>query len=164
VFAVLGNHDGWFDHDRVERALVKYHVRVVEDTAVRIGDGSSAWWLPASAIYGRAVTTSLRRWGATKDDGSPIVLMTHNPMCSLLCRRGSPITLAGHTHGGQCWLPLIGRPNRAVGVRSAIRRRHIVEGGRHLYVATGVGTSIIPVRLGVRPSVPVIRIVPLPRH
>jgi predicted MPP superfamily phosphohydrolase len=30
---------------------------------------------------------------------------------------------------------------------------HVVEGGRHLFVATGVGTSILPVRFRVAPAV-----------
>jgi predicted MPP superfamily phosphohydrolase len=29
----------------------------------------------------------------------------------------------------------------------------VIEGGRHLYVATGVGTSILPVRFRVPPAV-----------
>jgi predicted MPP superfamily phosphohydrolase len=33
-----------------------------------------------------------------------------------------------------------------------------VEDGRHLYVSTGIGTSGIPVRLGVPPEVPVLRL------
>jgi len=33
---------------------------------------------------------------------------------------------------------------------------HIVEGGRHLYVATGVGTSILPVRFLVPPAVTIL--------
>jgi uncharacterized protein len=30
---------------------------------------------------------------------------------------------------------------------------HVVEEGRHLYVATGIGTSILPVRFRVPPAV-----------
>lgn len=33
---------------------------------------------------------------------------------------------------------------------------HIVEGGHHLYVATGVGTSILPVRFLVPPAVTIL--------
>src|SRR6185295_6419751 len=32
--AVLGNHDGWLNHDRVRDALVENGIRVIEDTAV----------------------------------------------------------------------------------------------------------------------------------
>jgi len=37
---------------------------------------------------------------------------------------------------------------------------HLVEGGRHLYVGTGTGTSILPVRFGVPPEVVVLTLWP----
>jgi predicted MPP superfamily phosphohydrolase len=59
------------------------------------------------------------------------------------------LTIAGHTHSGQVVLPLLGRlivPSN-FGQRYAIG--HIIEGSRHLFVTSGIGTSVIPVRLGV---------------
>ncbi len=35
---------------------------------------------------------------------------------------------------------------------------HIVEGGRHLFVTPGIGTSILPVRFGVPPEISVLAI------
>ena len=42
TFAVLGNHDGWLDRDRVRRALVANGIQVVEDTAVRVDTAVSS--------------------------------------------------------------------------------------------------------------------------
>jgi predicted MPP superfamily phosphohydrolase len=61
--------------------------------------------------------------------------------------------ITGHTHGGQVDLPLVGRlvvPSR-YGQRFAIG--HIVENQRHLFVSSGIGTSIFPVRFRVPPEV-----------
>jgi len=33
---------------------------------------------------------------------------------------------------------------------------HVVEGGRHLYVATGVGTSLLPIRFRVPPAIAIL--------
>jgi len=33
---------------------------------------------------------------------------------------------------------------------------HVVEEGRHLFVTTGVGTSILPVRFGVPPELAIL--------
>ena len=66
------------------------------------------------------------------------------------------LTLAGHTHGGQVALPVVGRmivPS-AYGQRYAYG--HVVEDGRHLIVSGGLGCSMIPVRFGVPPEVVVI--------
>jgi len=35
---------------------------------------------------------------------------------------------------------------------------HIIEEGRHLYVATGIGTSILPVRFRVPPAIAVVTV------
>ena len=63
------------------------------------------------------------------------------------------LTLAGHTHGGQIQLPLLPplwAPS-AYGPRFAYG--HIVEHGRHMIVSGGLGTSIVPLRLGVPPEI-----------
>jgi predicted MPP superfamily phosphohydrolase len=67
------------------------------------------------------------------------------------------LTIAGHTHGGQVYIPLLGRrpvvPSR-YGERYAVGR--VVEQNRHLFVSSGLGTSIIPVRFLVPPEIPVL--------
>ena len=63
------------------------------------------------------------------------------------------LTLAGHTHGGQVNLPVLGRlivPSQ-FGDRYAIG--HIHEEGRELFVSPGIGTSIVPVRFRVPPEI-----------
>ena len=63
------------------------------------------------------------------------------------------LTLAGHTHGGQLRLPLVW----PVFVPSVYGARfaygHISEGGREMIVSGGLGTSIVPLRLGVPPEI-----------
>jgi predicted MPP superfamily phosphohydrolase len=66
--------------------------------------------------------------------------------------------LAGHTHGGQVRFPLIGSlvvPSE-YGQKYALG--HIEENGAHLFVTTGIGTSIFPVRFGVVPEISVLTI------
>ena len=40
-----------------------------------------------------------------------------------------------------------------------IRAGHFVEQGRHLFVTSGVGTSILPVRFGVTPEIVILTLV-----
>jgi predicted MPP superfamily phosphohydrolase len=91
------------------------------------------------------------------------VLLVHEPdvFASFQELQRSPtLTLAGHTHGGQVWLPLLGRrvvPSR-FGERYAYG--HIEEGGRHLFVTSGVGTSIFPIRFLVPPEIALLTLKP----
>jgi hypothetical protein len=64
-------------------------------------------------------------------------------------------------------LTVFGRPivPSRFGQRFAVG--HVVENGRHLFVATGLGTSILPVRFRVPPAVAVLTLVseqPLTSH
>ena len=53
-------------------------------------------------------------------------------------------------------LPFLGRPIVPSQFGQRFAAGHIVEDGRHLFVATGVGTSIVPVRFRVPPAVAVL--------
>ena len=88
--------------------------------------------------------------------GAATVLFTHNPDVFPEVPRRVALTIAGHTHGGQVYLPGVGRPivPSAYGERFAIG--HIVEEGRHLFVSPGLGTSILPIRFLVPPEVSIL--------
>ncbi len=90
---------------------------------------------------------------AVKSDSEPVLLLTHNPDIFPTVPERVALTLAGHTHGGQVRLPWIGTPIVPSRFGQRFAAGHVVEGGRHLFVATGVGTSIIPVRFRVPPAV-----------
>ncbi|MCA1622174.1 MAG: metallophosphoesterase [Acidobacteria bacterium] len=159
VYAVLGNHDWWFDGERVTRALEGAGLRVLENGAARVERGGRALWLAGVAdLWTREpeVEAALREVPA----GEPVILFTHNPDIFPGVPARVSLTVAGHTHGGQVSLPLVGRPvvPSRFGQRYAFG--HVVEGGRHLYVGGGVGTSIVPVRFRVPPEVVVLRLKP----
>jgi uncharacterized protein len=153
VVAVLGNHDGWFDHDRVRQAVETIGIRVVEDTATRLNTPAGLLWVAGISDLWTGRHDLSAALAAVTDDGIPVLLLTHNPDVFPLVPDRVTLTLAGHTHGGQVRLPFAG----ALVVPSRFGQRfaagHVVEGGRHLFVATGVGTSILPVRFRVPPAV-----------
>ena len=73
-------------------------------------------------------------------------------------RHDRPLTLAGHTHGGQVRLPFNWTPIVPSLYGQKYAAGHIVEGDRQMYVSTGVGTSISPVRFRVPPAVTILTI------
>jgi predicted MPP superfamily phosphohydrolase len=154
VFAALGNHDWWYDSNRVRRALEKEGVRVLDNQAVKIERQGKTFWLAgfADAWAGHPnIEETLKQI----TDDAPVIAFTHNPEIFPRIPARVALTIAGHTHGGQIWLPFIGRPvisdwPYAIG--------HIIEGGRHLFVTPGIGTSICPVRFGVPPEISLLTI------
>ena len=63
------------------------------------------------------------------------------------------ILLAGHTHGGQVNFPIIGRPIEPSDFGQRYAAGHVFEDGHHLFVTTGIGTSILPIRFRVPPEI-----------
>ena len=154
---MLGNHDWWFDADRVRAALENEGIPVLEDISTEVVIGSCRFWLAGVSDYWEGphdIEAALARIPI----GAPTILFTHNPDIFPSVPDQVAITIAGHTHGGQVYLPGIGRPivPSDYGERFAIG--HIVEGKRHLFVSPGVGTSIIPVRFLVPPEISTIRL------
>jgi predicted MPP superfamily phosphohydrolase len=153
TWAVLGNHDWWLGQARVRHALEAAGVRVLEDESAPIDGGGCAFWLTGIGDFWESphdVGAALR----PVPEGAPILALTHNPdVFPLLPPARASLTIAGHTHGGQVYVPLYGRPvvPSNYGARYAIG--HVVEGGRHLFVTPGLGTSVIPVRFLVPPEI-----------
>lgn len=160
VVAVLGNHDGWLDHDRVRFALEQNRIRVIEETAIRTETASGAFWVAGvSDLWTGRHDISSALAAATPDD-APVILLTHNPDIFPDVPERVALTLAGHTHGGQVSLPFVGRPVVPSKFGQRFAAGHIIERGRHMFVATGVGTSILPVRFRVPPAVTMLTVEP----
>jgi uncharacterized protein len=153
VVAVLGNHDRWYNGPRVQRALGSVGIRVLEDTAARLATPSGPVWIVGVSDVLTGAHDIERAVGAVADRHSPILLITHNPDLFPEVPDHVALTLAGHTHGGQVRLPLLGAPV----VRSRFGQRYaaglVVEQGRRLFVSTGIGTTNLPVRIGVPPTI-----------
>ena len=65
--------------------------------------------------------------------------------------------LAAHTHCGQISLPLLGRPFLPIHHKEFACGR-VDRGARTLYVTAGLGTSVMPVRLGNPPEITLLTI------
>ncbi len=159
IFAVLGNHDAWLDHDRVQGALARNGVRVIEDTGARIDTAAGPVWIAGISDLWTGRHDITAALSGVKDDGAPVILLTHNPDVFPLVPNRVALTIAGHTHGGQVRFPFVGGPVVPSQFGQRFAAGHVVEGRRHLYVATGVGTSIVPVRFRVPPAVSILTLV-----
>ncbi len=157
VYAVLGNHDWWYDGGRVIHALEGAGIRVLDDAAIPVAvNGRPVWIAGVSDFLTRSANVD--RALAPVPDGVPVIVLTHSPDLFPDMPARVLLTLAGHTHGGQVNLPFLGRlivPSR-YGSRYAIG--HIHEGSRDLFVTPGIGTSIIPVRFRVPPEISLITV------
>jgi len=161
VYAILGNHDWWFDIEGVQRALKRVAIPVLENDAMLLGEPGRHFWL---AGLGDQLAHRLgpHRFKGIDDlpgtlakvnTDDPVILLAHEPDIFPRVPKRVALTLAGHTHGGQIRLPFIEpmwTPS-AYGARFAYG--HIVEQDRHMIVSGGLGCSNVPLRLGVPPEI-----------
>ena len=158
VYAVLGNHDWWLNPTRVKKALQSHSIPVLEDRAISMRYAQCHFWLVGVSDYWEG-PHDLKKALQEVPAGAATVLFTHNPDLFPELPNGINLMIAGHTHGGQVYLPGIGRPvvPSRFGERYAIG--HIKEQGRDLFVSPGTGTSIMPVRFLVPPEVSVLTLI-----
>ena len=156
VCAILGNHDHGAGADQVVAALQRWtDFRVLRDTAETIDCGGT----PLHVIglddrgpdWARGVRSDpcLTDLLAAAPPDVPVLLLAHRPdIFAQAAEAGVPLTLSGHTHGGQLALPWFGgrRRNLAEFV-TAFNRGLYRRDAAHLYVNCGLGVTGQRIRL-----------------
>ncbi len=161
VWAILGNHDWWHGVEGVRKALADVEIPILENQVVPLGEEGNRFWLAGlgdqiaqriSHNHFRGVDDLPGTLAQVRTD-DPIILLAHEPDIFTRVPDNVALTLAGHTHGGQIRVPFIwpALVPSAYGARYAYG--HIVEDHRHMVVSGGLGTSIVPLRLGVPPEI-----------
>jgi predicted MPP superfamily phosphohydrolase len=145
VISVLGNHDIWYGRTPVHQALRKADIVVLENGHVVI-ERSAGRFVVAGLADRYSAKPDFARALAGAPGGADVIVLSHNPDPFARVPADVALMLAAHTHCGQVTIPFIGRlivPS-VHGQRYACRR--IDEHGRTMFVTSGVGTSILPVR------------------
>jgi predicted MPP superfamily phosphohydrolase len=159
IFGVLGNHDWWDNAPRIHQEFQLQRVEMLEDTARHIQIDNNGFWLAGVSDYTEGahdITKALSSVSGTE----PVIVLTHSPDIFPEIPPRVALTLAGHTHGGQVWLPFLGR----LVVPSKYGQRYaygsILEHGKQLFVGAGIGTSILPIRFLTPPEVSILKLYP----
>ncbi|MCH7813526.1 MAG: metallophosphoesterase, partial [Planctomycetes bacterium] len=153
-FAVLGNHD---DPRLADESGL--NLQFLRDRQVLVNRGETVWAIAGiEQTQGRRVSLESALNGHDRD--TPVVLLAHYPSAVYDVPAGTvELVLAGHTHGGQIRLPLLGCvwTNDRVPGRLA-RGLHRV-GGTRLHVSPGIGVSgPIPWRWRCPPEITILRL------
>jgi len=148
-FAVLGNHDYTYGAAEVAAALRDAGIAMLDDARVTLavaGGAIDLIGLPDAReerAAGRALLVA---------PDKPSLVLAHDPFWFAHLPAGPHLMLAGHTHGGQVRFPWVGPLRNAS--RAPLRWTYGLteEGGRRLYVTSGLGTSGLPLRIGCPPE------------
>ena len=169
VFAVLGNHDGWHGEAELRGELTAAGCRVLENEVVTIEKGGERLH-----ILGIKDHLHVQNWNVFSDElkavlskngaGGDIIALEHSPDILPVITGDTAISshlrliLAGHTHGGQVWFPVLGSLIVPSSYGQKYAAGHVKDVGVDMFVTTGVGTSILPFRFLVPPEIAVLTV------
>ena len=152
VYSVLGNHDWWYSGARVRRGLEQNGIKVLENESAKVeARGTSLWLVGLADLWTRSQRIADAM--ATVPEGQPLIALTHNPDIFPNIPQRAQLVLAGHTHGGQVRFPIIGPVIESSEYGDRWVRGHVFADNHHLFVTSGIGTSIVPVRFGLPPEI-----------
>jgi uncharacterized protein len=101
VFAVLGNHDWWYDAPRVKQAFAIAGIIVIENQAVKITAAGKLFWLAGLADFWEGQPDIVGTLKQITDD-APIIALTHNRDLFPQLPSRIALTIAGHTRRPSC--------------------------------------------------------------
>jgi len=166
VHAVLGNHDIYGGAAPRLAARPDLPFRLLVNESVRIRRGAAILVLaglgdPAAAHFAAPDDDATARFAPDWDralagtrPGDIVVALAHDPaLFDEAAARGLALTLSGHTHGGQ-----LGFHRLHWSLAGLFLPRHMgfyrdETGASALYVTTGAGYWVLPVRVGVIPEI-----------
>ncbi|HEX6766542.1 MAG TPA: metallophosphoesterase [Polyangiaceae bacterium] len=157
-YAVLGNHEHWTGHpDAVRAVLESAGFRLLAGTCetLELPEAPGVRLCGTEEPWGPALDAELASSGV-----SATLVLSHTPdNVYALAERGATAVFAGHTHGGQMRLPLLG----PLIVPSRYGRRfdqgHFLVDGTHLFVSAGVGADAPNLRLFCPPDILIVDLV-----
>ncbi len=157
VWAVLGNHDHYTDGELTRRALAGRGIGVLDNAHTEIRRGADTLQLAGIDDWSWGYADWARAVGKL-DRTRPALLLSHEPeVFDLPETAGISLILSGHTHGGQVSLPFVGAPARFLNEFKYLRGLY-ERAGTQLYVTRGTGVVGLPIRLGARPEIAVLRL------
>jgi len=157
VVTVMGNHDRYTGEQAVIRGcrdagqvVVKNGCHVLERggaTLALLGIDDPRSWT-ADDPQAHDVDAALR----AAPSGAFKILLAHRPGAwDTAAPRGIPLTLAGHIHGGQLYVPLLGWSAGRLITKYVMG--HFQRGNSQLYVSRGIGVVGVPIRVFTPPEV-----------
>ena len=145
TYVVLGNYENWSGAEAWFEAFREAGVNVLENEVIVTNIGAARVCVRGLGDY----YSGRFRWVNWPDSCTSRIkiTLTHDPAGAFV-RPMEGVTFAGHTHCGQIRFPFVGAlwmPTTAPREATCGLYR---DSERTLYVTSGVGTSILPLRFG----------------
>lgn len=155
VFVIMGNHDYFGAGETLARALKDAGLKLLRNEAASVRRGD-ATLLVAGVDDTWTGRSDPARALARRDPSAFPILLAHDPaLFAQSVRLGVPLTLSGHTHGGQLAIPFFSRRFNLARLVEKYTAGLYRQEDSLLYVNRGIGTTGPPLRIGARAEISV---------
>ena len=157
TYAVLGNHDWWYDGPLVAAGLDAVGIHVLENQSLRVERGPGSFWIAGLTDHDAPRAPSYTQSLLNVPASAAVIALAHRPDKFAAAPAQVALTLAGHTHCGQVHIPFLRRYMPSASEESQRWPCGLYEDhGRRLYVSGGVGVSFLPVRFLQPPEIAIV--------
>jgi hypothetical protein len=157
VWSVPGNHD---DPYWIRWVMRRFGLKLLAGDLVDLGPiqivGSD------DLIMGEQAVERFQAAAARAQPGKPLIALVHEPRLFKRLPLNVNLLLAGHTHGGQ--IQIFGHPRFKKADADYLRGRFRNAAGQQMIVSAGIGTSVVPMRLGTQGEIVVVELQPPGRN
>jgi uncharacterized protein len=146
LYGVIGNHD-------------PYDPASIRSFREAARDSGGCWLLDEAVDQGGFVIHGTNGiYGLQRSESKPKILLCHYPAVGdALETQPYDLILSGHSHGGQCRVPLLGPLILPSGVNGYAKGLYQTPAGK-LFVGRGLGTTFLPLRVNCRPELTVVKL------
>lgn len=158
VFASMGNHDGWAEAaNRLRRGFERAGIPFLVNRHSRLTIGGESLAVAATDHVWKGKPDPAKTLAGIPSR-TPVIALVHEPdfFDEMTRHRNIQLQLSGHTHGGQCRVPVLGYAPAKVAYGRKYIQGTFERGDSRLFVTRGLGTTGLRVRFACPPEVAVL--------
>ena len=155
IAAVMGNHDGWTHTGNYFRKIfTKAGIPFLINQNTKLDINGTPLYIAGTDYVWLGAPDPLKTLTGIPSD-APVITLVHEPdyFDTMRSVREIDLQLSGHTHGGQCRVPLIGYAPVKVKYGKNYIYGHYKKDNSQLFVSRGTGTTAIRVRFACPPEI-----------
>lgn len=139
VIAILGNHD--YEPEGIIKNIYKNAgIPLLENNHKYINHNGQQLRITGLKDLWHCKTSADTIKNLLGNSNIPTIVLSHNPDVFPNIPQNVSLTVSGHTHGGEVYLPVIGAPMVPSNYHQRFRKGYIIENNKHLFVTSGIGT------------------------
>lgn len=146
VYMVLGNHESRLKTVKlITESLKDTNIKLLQNANVKLQIADKSVYLVGIGDYSNNRHNVSKAFNGV--DSTPVIAFTHSPDIFPYIPDYVNITFAGHTHGGQVYIPFYGPLEKPTHLLGKYIKGLYSEGSKKLFVSSGIGNSHYKIRL-----------------